>query len=74
MVISLLMSSVLVDISIIIPALSDVGRWLPARIFLDVCQGDLSRTVVLLGGSFVCLVAAAATDHLRRPRKSAPSN
>lgn len=67
MVISLLMSSVLVDISIIVPVLSGVGRWLPARIFLDICQGELNRTVVLLAGSVACLLAAAAIDHLRKP-------
>lgn len=68
MVISLLMSSVLVDISILVPALSGIGRWLPARIFLDVCQGELGRMAVLLGGGFACLLAAAAIDYLRKPR------
>lgn len=68
MVISLLMSSVLVDISMVVPRLSIVGSWLPARLFLDICQGKFEAMAALLGGAAICLLASMAVDALRKPR------
>lgn len=64
MVISLLLSSVLVDISLVIPQFGAVGSWLPSRLFLDTCQGDLSGAAILLTGSLICILLSMGLDRL----------
>lgn len=62
MVVSFLMSSVLVDISLVVPQLSGIGRWLPCRLFLDACQGDPGKAALLSGGGAVCLLLCTGLD------------
>jgi hypothetical protein len=69
MVISLLLSSVIVDISLVVPQLSVVSRWLPSRLFLDTCQGNLSSAVVLMTGGVVWLLLSAGLDLLGKSQK-----
>lgn len=59
---SLLLSSALVDISLIVPALSGAARWFPGAAFLRVCGGDLPAAVFLLGGAAVCFALSWAID------------
>ena len=61
-VVSLLTSSVLVDLSVVMPRLSGLGSWLPSRLFLDACQGDLEKAAILLLGGFVGLLLSAGLD------------
>ena len=68
MVISLLLSSVAVDISLVVPQLGAVSRWLPSRLFLNTCQGELSGLNILLAGSAVCILLSIGLDRLHRPR------
>ena len=70
MVISLLLSSVVVDISLVVPQLGVVSRWLPSRLFLNSCQGDFSGAVILLAGSLVCNLLSAGLDRLSNPNLS----
>jgi hypothetical protein len=70
MVISLLLSSVLVDISLVMPQLGAVSRWLPSRLFLDTCRGDLIGAVILLTGSIICTLLSIGLDRLYHPKKT----
>jgi hypothetical protein len=70
MVISLLLSSVLVDISLVMPQLGAVGKWLPCRLFLNTCQGDLTGAAILLTGSMICILLSIWHDHLHNPKGS----
>lgn len=72
-VISLLLSSVLVDISIILPRLGALSRWLPARLFLNACQGDLSGAAILLASSVFCMLLSVGIDGLCRPNTTKTS-
>lgn len=68
MVISLLLSSVLVDISLVMPQLGTVSRWLPCRVFLNTCQGDLTGAAILLTGSLICILLSIGLDRLENPK------
>lgn len=57
-VISFLLSSVLMDISLIFPQLSGISRWLPASMFLGVCNGNWKDFLLLMDGGFLWLIAA----------------
>jgi hypothetical protein len=70
MVISLLLSSVLVDISLVMPQLGAVGKWLPCRLFLNTCQGDLTGAAILLTGSMICILLSIWHVHLHNPKGS----
>ena len=48
-VLSLLLSSVLVDISLIVPVFSGVSGWFPDALFLRGCEGDLGPVLCLFG-------------------------
>lgn len=69
MVISLLMSSVLVDISLVVPQLGIISKWFPCRLFLKICQGDWIGAIILLSGSVVCILASMGLDHLHNPKR-----
>lgn len=64
-VISLLLSSALVDIGLIIPMVSGVSRWIPAAMFLRICQGDLPAAVSLAGLAAVCFGVSCGADHFQ---------
>ena len=68
MVISLLLSSVLVDISLVMPQLGAIGKWLPCRLFLNTCQGDLTGAAILLTGSLICILLSIGLDRLTNPK------
>jgi hypothetical protein len=70
MVISLLLSSVLVDISLVMPQLGAVGKWLPCRLFLNTCQGDLTGAAILTAGSLICILLSTGLDRLHNPKGS----
>lgn len=57
-VISFLLSSVLLDITILFPQLSIVSRWLPATMFLGTCHGNWADLAHLLVGACLCLILA----------------
>ena len=57
-VISLLMSSVLMDISHVFPQLSGISRLLPVTIFLRICNGEVKDLTFLLAGSAILLILA----------------
>lgn len=65
-VISLLLSSVLMDIALIVPSVSEVARWIPAAMFLRICEGDPYASGFLFGGAILCLSISGAIDRLRR--------
>lgn len=62
-VISLLLSSALVDISLIVPAISGVSRWIPATMFLRICEGEPYAFAVLLCMAGLCLAVSGVIDH-----------
>lgn len=68
MVISLLLSSVLLDISLVMPQLGAIGKWLPCRLFLNTCQGDLTGAAILLTGSLICILLSIGLDRLTNPK------
>lgn len=70
MVISLLLSSVLVDISLVMPQLGAMGKWLPCRLFLNSCQGDLTGAAILTAGSLICILLSTGLDRLHNPKGS----
>jgi hypothetical protein len=70
MVISLLMSSVLVDIALVVPQLGIISKLLPCRLFLDACRGDWMGSVILLTGSLVCILLSMGLDRLHNPQKA----
>jgi hypothetical protein len=70
MVISLLMSSVLVDIALVVPQLGIISKLLPCRLFLDACRGDWMGSVILLTGSLVCILLSMGLDQLHNPQKA----
>lgn len=57
-VISFLLSSVLLDITLLFPQLSPVSRWLPVNMFLGACNGKFSNLIHLLIGSGIFLLLA----------------
>lgn len=57
-VISLLMSSVLVDISLILPEMGKVIPWLPVTMFLEICRGSIKCCLFLFVGGCIALVIA----------------
>ena len=58
LVTSLVLSPVLLDISLIVPGLSGLTRWLPASLCLRSCNGDPAGLLYLLiGGGFILLLA-----------------
>lgn len=65
-VISLLLSSVLMDISLMIPMLSSVSRWLPVRMYLRICAGSLSDLLLLLAAGVVSLAFAWIVSVIKR--------
>lgn len=60
-VLSLLLSSVLVDISLILPGLAGVCRWLPVTLFLAVCRGQWPAALCLTAAAAACFALAALT-------------
>ncbi len=68
MVISLLLSSVLVDITLLFSQLGTVGKWLPSRLFLDTCQGDIFSAAILLTGSVICILLSMGLDRLLKAK------
>ena len=65
-VINLLLSSVLLDISLIFPKLSGISRWLPVSMFLEICKGDLNAAWLLLTGSFLGLMLAWSASQIKK--------
>ena len=57
-VISFLLSSVLMDISLIFPSVSGISRWLPIRMFLQICNENWSGLLYFLIGGGLCLMSA----------------
>lgn len=54
-VISLLLSSVLMDVSLIFPMLSPVSRWLPVSMYLRTCEGSPGDLLLLFCAGGLCL-------------------
>ena len=65
-VISFLLSSVLMDISLLFPQLSGVSRWLPVSMFLGICNGNWQDYLHLMAGGFLCLVAALGIGTIKK--------
>ena len=65
-VISFLLSSVLMDISLIFPQLSGISRWLPASMFLGICNGNWGNFLLLITGGFLWLAAAWGTSTIKK--------
>ena len=61
-VISLLLSSVLVDAGSILPGLAGAAQWLPVRSYLRLCRGDWQAAGALLAAAAVCAGASALLD------------
>lgn len=57
-VISLLLSNVLMDISLIFPMVSPLSRLLPATMFLSICNGNPAELIFLCIGGFLFLMLA----------------
>ena len=66
-VISLLLSSVLVDLTLFLPVSSAVTGLLPVSRFLMLCGGDPAGTILLLPAALL-LPATALTARRRHPR------
>ena len=65
-VISFLLSSVLMDISLIFPQLSGISRWLPVSMFLGICNGNWQDLLHLMVGGFLFLVAALGVRTIKK--------
>ncbi len=54
----LLLSPVLLDLSLLFPALGPVIRWMPVTVYLRACGGSLPDGLMLAAGGGVCLALA----------------
>lgn len=61
-VLSLLLSPVLVDLSLLFPALGPVVRWTPTALFLRAWGGSWGDGLILIGGGMAILALLAALD------------
>lgn len=61
-VLSLLLSSAIVDIGLFIPSVSEVSHNFPAALFLRVCDGDIIAAGILSGFSLTCLAGSVCID------------
>ena len=68
--ISFLLSSALVDVSLVFPELAGVWCWLPASMFLRVCNADTAALAALLAAAVLC-GAACGILHRNLPKASA---
>ena len=65
-VISLLLSSALVEVSWFLPALAGPAGMLPVSLFLRACGGMTASAVLLYMGAGLCLAASVVTDKLQK--------
>lgn len=68
-VVSLLMSGALVDMSLVLPFPASIARAFPSRLFLDGCAGAYINTLWLMGGSLSFGGLAVLLDMLPHRRK-----
>lgn len=61
-VVSLLLSSALVDVSWFLPALGTFAKCLPVSLYLSCCGGSPAALAALLAGALGCLTVSAAAD------------
>ena len=67
----LLLSPVLLDLSVLFPALGPLSRWMPITLYLRACGGAWEDGLVLAAGGAVLLALLAAED--RRHTDRSPS-
>ena len=65
-VLGLLLSPVLLDLSLLFPALGPVIRWMPITLYLRSCGGSLADALVLAAGGLAILALAWALEAKRR--------
>lgn len=68
-VISFLLSPVLLDISLILPAAAGISRWLPVTLFLEVWSGNGNALALLLAAAALWLLLSVGIDRLRWRRR-----
>ena len=61
-VLSLLFSGALLDISIFMPSLSGILRWMPGNLFLQICRGELTPALWLLGTASLFMISSICID------------
>lgn len=64
-VISFLLSSVVVDVSLVLPRAAGLLRWIPVSLFLRICDGDAAAAAALAAAGVVCWLGALALAQLR---------
>ena len=64
----LLLSPVLVDVSLIFPALAPAVRWMPVSLYLGACAGRWTDGLVLLAGGVLLLAAGIKKSPSERGR------
>ena len=67
----LLLSPVLLDLSLIFPALDAVIRWMPVTLYLRACGGSLTDGLLLAVGGAVVLMAILFLERPMKPLASA---
>ena len=66
--VGLLLSPVLLDISLLFPALKGLVRWMPVTLFLRACDGHWADAVVLCAGAAVILALLCAAERWEEAR------
>ena len=67
----LLLSPVLLDVSLLFPALAPVVRWMPITLYLRACGGSRADGLALAAGAAAVLVLLWAADRAGRRRTAA---
>lgn len=65
-VLSLLLSSALVEVEWFLPVLAGPASLLPVSLFLAACGGSAVSMLLLFAGASLCLTASVATDRLQK--------
>lgn len=65
-VLSLLLSSALVEVEWFLPVLAGPAGMLPVSLFLSACGGGLLPLLLLFGGAALCLAASFGADRLQK--------
>ena len=64
--ISLLFAGALVDMGALLPKLSPVISWLPGKLFMDICHGDIMACLPLIGASCVFIMVSFILDRTKK--------
>lgn len=64
--ISLLFAGALVDMGTLLPKLSPVISWLPGKLYMDICHGNIMACLPLLGASGVFILVSIILDRIKK--------